>query len=66
MPNRAGSTKNIVGFAAKADKKEMDCVRQLTPEEIAGAQARLSPDPARVSTRPIPSIPPDGRTGARS
>ena len=53
MLNRAGSTKNIVGFAAKADKKERHRVRQLTPEEIAELQARLSSDPARVSTRPI-------------
>ena len=54
MLNRAGSTKNIVGFAAKADKKERHRVRQLTPEEIAELQARVFPRTPRAF-RPVPS-----------
>ena len=61
MLNRAGSTKNIVLRRQGGQKR--DIVRQLTPEEIAELQARLSSDPARVSTRPL--RPYDGRTGAR-
>ena len=58
MLNRAGSTKNIVGFAAKADKKERHRVRQLTPEEIAELQARLSSDPARFDPSHLRPFPP--------
>ena len=68
MLNRAGSTKNIVGFAAKADKKKRHRVRQLTPEEIAEFQARPPSDPrarldaSRFRASSFPSV---GNTGAR-
>lgn len=67
MLDRGGSTKNIVGFAGKADKKKKNRIRQLTPEEIAEFQARRPShararlDASRFRASSSPSV---AKTGA--